>query len=356
MKNIFILIPSFSSTGPIKGAIALANSLSEQREVTIVSIKKGKGAYAFIDNRVKYICLADDSNTFFKKLKKFKNILINAGGKEKTATISFCFSADFLNVFCSRHTYICSSVRGNLFYNYKLDFGMIGHPAAIFHMILLNFFDKVVAMSTSMADQLFFFTRNYPEIIGNFIDEKSLIKYKKLNTKHISSEIRFVFVGKLSLRKKPLLLLYAIKKLKEEGFNVSLDIIGNGPLNSKLIFEIHKFNLHSIVRMHGQLTNPYEVVSSADIFVLPSLSEGTARASLEALFLGLPCILREIDGNSELIQANFNGILFKNDNDLFDAMKKSITLIKTEKNLDQYLPSFFRQQLSAYKYLKIIEN
>jgi glycosyltransferase involved in cell wall biosynthesis len=356
MKKIFILIPSFSSSGPIKGAIALANSLSDYRSVTIVSIKKGNGSDAFINERIRCICLAKNTNTMFNYFRIFKNILIDAGGKNNTATISFCFSADILNSFCSRYTNICSSVRGNLFQNYKLDYGLFGFLAAAFHMILLNKFNKVVAMSIPMANQIFFFTKKYPDIIGNFIDEKSLFLFKKIISKKNDNEIRFVFVGNLTVRKKPLLLLHSIKQLIDQGHNVSLDLIGDGPLFSKVYNEICKLKIHTFVRLHGHLSNPYEIVSSADIFVLPSLSEGTSRASLEALFIGLPCILRDIDGNSELIKNNFNGILFKNDSDLTESMKLAINILNKEPKISNLLPPFFHQNESSLKYLSLVEN
>ena len=38
--------------------------------------------------------------------------------------------------------------------------------------------------------------------------------------------------------------------------------------------------------------------------VLPSFSEGTSRAALESLFLGVPIILRDVDSNKDLIDNN----------------------------------------------------
>ena len=97
--NIFILVPSFSPTGPVKGAFALANELVSKRKVTIVSLKNGKGADAFLDNRVKQIYLSDFSSNFFGRLSEYQQILKKTGARENVVSISYCLSADLLNFY-----------------------------------------------------------------------------------------------------------------------------------------------------------------------------------------------------------------------------------------------------------------
>lgn len=356
MKQVFIIIPSLAPTGPIKGAIALANSLANNRIVTLVSIKRGPGPNAYIDDRVKCICLSNLSSSSFGKIRECQNLLINAGGRKKVASISFCFSADLVNLFCSKYATTCTSIRGNLINIYKMDYGLIGIPAAILHLISLVRFDRVVAMSSAMARQINFYTRQYPAVVGNFIDEASLNKYRKRENDIVSNKIHFVFVGSISSRKKPMLLIQAIKELHDNGNNVALDLVGSGPLLEKINTEVYRLKLQDVVTMHGQLSNPYSIMSKADIFVLPSLSEGTSRASLEALYIGLPCVLREIDGNSELIQSDFNGVLFEKDSELSSAMLKAIEVNSLQRGYKNLLPEFFRQEGSSNKYLKLVES
>ena len=55
MRDWFILVPALIPTGPIKGAIALANKISKDRRVNLVYLKEGSGASTFIDPRIKII-------------------------------------------------------------------------------------------------------------------------------------------------------------------------------------------------------------------------------------------------------------------------------------------------------------
>ena len=65
---------------------------------------------------------------------------------------------------------------------------------------------------------------------------------------------------------------------------------------------------------------------------MPSFSEGCPRAALEALNLGIPCILRNVDGNNELVNdKNKNGKVFNKNENLSQIMiaeaKKSVQRI-----------------------------
>ena len=88
------------------------------------------------------------------------------------------------------------------------------------------------------------------------------------------------------------------------------------------------------------------------MFVLPSISEGIPRAALEALHLGLPCILR-MRTEIKLITPCVNGELFANDQYLLPIMKKMIeNPLRVSHSL---LPSGFRQIEEVNRVLKYLE-
>jgi glycosyltransferase involved in cell wall biosynthesis len=63
------------------------------------------------------------------------------------------------------------------------------------------------------------------------------------------------------------------------------------------------------VRFHGRVDDPAVHTRAADLFVLPSLSEGISNALLEAMAQGLPCIATDIPGNRDLIRDGETGLL-----------------------------------------------
>lgn len=353
MKRIFIIVPSLVPTGPVKGAVALANKLVLKTPVTIVALRQGAGCAAVLNPSVDIVCLDTKNTNVYNKFKKLKCLILNSGANYEVATISFCFSADLFNLFCRKYALTCSSVRGNLINIYRMDYGFIGLPSAILHLISFAYFDLVFVMSASMRRQVALFSRREGVVVGNFVDEKPLASFKK--SSYVPQElVRFVFVGHLNYRKDPLLLVRAFAELKNLEFNVSLEMIGDGPLRTDIIQLIESLGLKRDVKISGSLSEPFPNISNADIFVLPSKSEGTSRASLEALYLGLPVVLRAIDGNRELVHEGVNGVLFDNDHDLSSAMISAIGLLK-KCEVSNLLPEFYKQELCCQQYFSAIE-
>lgn len=124
-----------------------------------------------------------------------------------------------------------------------------------------------------------------------------------------NNNIKVLTVSRLTPPKRIDLLIEAIRNLN----NIELHIIGDGPLRSNLEVIIHKN-----VIFHGEI-DAFNDFSSYDIFALISDSEGLPLSALEAMSLGLPIILSDVGGCSELIEEN--GVLVKND---VNEIKKAI--------------------------------
>lgn len=352
IEHLFILIPANNPTGPVKGAYALANALAGQCKLTLVTIKSGGGANAWLDPRVNTLCLSDFSNSFAGKLTHYRLLLREAGGRLKIASLSLCLSADFMNIFCKRYASTWCSVRGNLFANYRHDYGYAGIPLAFAHLFSLRWIDQVVAMNQSMAKQISKYSGITAEVVGNFIDEQSLNSRRIM--KNESDPFIFVFVGSLNSRKQPRLLVNALRNLKERNINAYVEYVGLGPELKIIEKDAIKFNIVKFVKFHGFLRNPDSIVKKADVLVLPSLSEGISRAAMEALYLGIPCVLRDTDGNAELVIDGVNGAVFTKDFDLPDAMLRAATISRIIKKPESLLPVSFRQSVAANKYIELM--
>jgi len=112
-----------------------------------------------------------------------------------------------------------------------------------------------------------------------------------------------------------------------------------------------------MVRFHGYLKSPYQILQKADCVVIPSYSEGVSRAMMESLFFGVPVIARNVDGNSEIIKSGVNGELFATDNELISVMKKMILEGKKKnKRPLNLLPGMFSQTTCIKKMLHLINE
>lgn len=137
-------------------------------------------------------------------------------------------------------------------------------------------------------------------------------KFKAKETRgNKNNQINLLFVGVLNGRKGEMDLLKAAKVLDELGINFQLSIIGDGPMLAQVKEFIASSNLSQKVRITTRIT--YEempaLYNKADIFILPSKSEGMPKVALEAMASGCPVIMSDVQGCKELVKNGKNGFL-----------------------------------------------
>lgn len=128
----------------------------------------------------------------------------------------------------------------------------------------------------------------------------------------LSKQARIVlFVGALIPRKGIDVLLSAIAKMVEHDSSLQLVVVGEGPLCEQLLAQTRALVLEKVVHFVGAKPNEELPMwySAADIFVLPSLREGTPLALLEALSCEVPVIVSRAGGMVEVIEDGRNGLL-----------------------------------------------
>jgi glycosyltransferase involved in cell wall biosynthesis len=258
-----------------------------------------------------------------------------------------------LNLLCRDQAIICASVRGNLYETYRLTYGPLGVPLAIGHLTSLRGMDHVVAMTSAMALQVARYTGRTPAVISNFVDESPLESFR--DTAERKGPLRIVSLARLESVKQPHLLIDALVELRGGGVDVRLDIDGEGSLRPAIEARVRERGLGDVVTMHGHLPSPYAVLARADAMVLPSISEGMSRAALEALHLGVPCVLRDADGNAELVQEGVNGALFQRDSDLAAALLAAARGGRAMRERTSLLPASCRQEVTSRRYLELVE-
>lgn len=130
-------------------------------------------------------------------------------------------------------------------------------------------------------------------------------QYKGIRKKKI------VTVGRLSIEKNQKLLIDSFKNISADYPEYYIEIYGEGPLRVELQRQIEECGLNNKVFLMGRKDNVQQHIKDADIFVLPSNSEGMPNALLEAMALGLTCIATDcpIGGPRVIIDNEKNGIL-----------------------------------------------
>ena len=114
-----------------------------------------------------------------------------------------------------------------------------------------------------------------------------------------------VSVGSLAqMYKAPDVQIDAVARLVKEGDDLRLVLVGDGKHRQELAARAAALGIAARVIFRGQLTAGAAVraeLDAADIFCLPSRTEGMPRAMIEAMARGLPCIGSTMGGIPELL-------------------------------------------------------
>lgn len=147
--------------------------------------------------------------------------------------------------------------------------------------------------------------------------------------KDFSNIINFIFVGSLTVGKRPLYALKLIELLSKEN-KVSLSIYGEGEQKNTIENYVKLNNLSNIVSLKGNTTreNLIEVYKKSHFLLLPSKSEGWPKVVAEAMFWGCLPIATPVSCISNMLNKSERGLLLTLNSD--EDLCNSINLIKNE--------------------------
>ena len=158
-----------------------------------------------------------------------------------------------------------------------------------------------------------FFTATYSD------SEKEIISKTGFN-----STIEFIFVGSLVSGKNPLYGIKIMQNLIEKGFNIVLNLYGEGFERTVLENYIQINNLENNVFLHGNQNK--EIIKKAyqksHFVILPSRSEGWPKAIAEGMFWGCVPVATKVSCLPSMLDYGNRGILLEMDLD------KDVNMIK----------------------------
>lgn len=207
-------------------------------------------------------------------------------------------------------------------------------------LFMLKFCSRIIAVSEEILKELVKSRIDESRIVvitnaiqavseGNNIEEQRLRKRKLF---HIGlDELVIGYVGRLSAEKglKDLIEAGALLKQKDSGIRVL--IIGDGPEREELKRLTISRGLENEVIFTGFLHDIEEWLPVLDVFVLPSHTEGTPMALLEAMSMGLPIVATAVGGIPNIIQDGKNGLLVRPED--YKDLSEKISMLKNDLKL-----------------------
>ena len=169
-----------------------------------------------------------------------------------------------------------------------------------------------------------------------------------------------VAIGRLSREKGHIDLISAFAKVRamHPEVRAKLAIVGEGPERSALESAIRVRGLGNDVRLMGHRNDVRPYYAAADLFVLPSRSEGSPYVLLEAMRAGVPIVATAVGGVPEILMHEQTALLVApqdseslaaaigrilNDSELAERVSANAsTLVSRSYSLENYVSSMSR--------------
>lgn len=219
------------------------------------------------------------------------------------------------------HLPVVCTAHGSDIYNYPFRSKLSYHQANT----VLTKLDAIVTVSSKLKEIIFDISsrRDGVYVVTNGVDSDWLAPREHAP---LDSKIqRILFVGTLCPEKGVPELLKGFSLLSKEYNNIELVLVGRNNMKPWIDSFLSQNDLISRVNITGELSPDKlcEYYSNATIFTLPSHNEGMPTVMFEAMGSGLPVIISDVGGVSEVIKDNVNGLLTKPGNwqDLYLKLK-----------------------------------
>lgn len=177
----------------------------------------------------------------------------------------------------------------------------------------------------------------------------SVKKYDEIDS-NLTDKSNILYVGRLYPSKGVDVLVLAMELLIKKGYNIYLDIIGEGKLKPKLEELIQNLQLSKSINFLGLKSKPEVLKAFRKSYcsVIPSNSEAFGFTVIEAMSMSTAVIGANNTGIKEIILNNTSGLLFETGNHL-DLADKIELLILNEKMRNELAQNGYQRFLDFYE-------
>ncbi len=328
-------VPAYHFGGPLRVAHSLGKSLVTLGHQVTVCTTNLKDEFSFLDVSINKPVDIDGVTVFYEKVnslrwwgysRDFKTRITNEIKDSDIVITHFHYQyASYIGGLLARK----NNKPLIVFSHGSLNKNGVLRKKTILKFFYINIFEKknfnnaaFIAFNCEEERQLSYFRKN-GKVIPNGIDLndfKELPLQTLVEKKYPQSMNKkiFLFLGRLNYKQKGLdILIPAFHNAISENPDIHLIIAGPDELGgeSKLRKSISELKLDKHITITGMLNDSekLEVLQAANVFVLPSPSEGLSIALLEALFFNLPVITTTGVGLHKLIKKYNAGLIIDYD-------------------------------------------
>lgn len=196
-----------------------------------------------------------------------------------------------------------------------------------------------------------FFSGFESVVINNGIDQKKFDPTRSFadvrQQLNIPADCTLIlFIARFIHQKQPLALINAFAKAVREMPSLRLLMIGDGDEKPAALELVQQLGIQSSVIFQSFRQDVPDVLAAADIFVLPSLWEGMPIGLLEAMAMGKAIIATKVDGTSEVLQHQYNGLLVEPGN-VQEALPAALLQLAGDPDLRKRLSENARATIGA---------
>jgi sugar transferase (PEP-CTERM/EpsH1 system associated) len=183
-----------------------------------------------------------------------------------------------------------------------------GRPTLLERMAI-PFVDHFAAVSKEVREAAARFGRLPAKRSSVICNGADMQRFHPGDRERRAGKAALICVARLSPEKRHDVLLAAVRRLLDSGLALELSVVGDGPMRPALEKQIAELRLEGAVRLLGMRDDVADLLRAADLFVMPSATEGMPITVIEAMACALPIVATAVGGFLELVKDGENGFL-----------------------------------------------
>lgn len=201
-------------------------------------------------------------------------------------------------------------------------------------------FDKIICVSEDVRNGFYqLFGKQFnTQVLYNVIDDDEILNKAAKPVKPWKEERgkKLLAAGRLTEQKNFAHLIDCCARLRDDGFEFQLNILGEGPERKNLEKQIEQLELEEYVILQGYTDNPYVWMKNADVIICSSQYEGISSVVQEALILDKAVITTPCSGMRELLGDSLYGMIAEDsDNGLYNSIKRIMSDPTLQEHFEQ---------------------